>query len=108
MIDLAAAVCEDPAAAQSFAEFGQHLGEVIRSLLAGFHAAVIVLGGGISRSASLFLPTVRARLGDSSIQLRVSQLQNRAALVGWVVAAFRPQADSRHAGESKSARSGPV
>ena len=108
VIDLAAAVCEDPAAEQAFAEFGQHLGEVIRSLLAGFHADVIVLGGGISRSASLFLPTVRARLGDSSIQLRVSQLQNRAALVGCGVAAFRPQGDSPDAGESKSARSGTV
>ena len=108
VIDLAAAAPEDPAAEQAFAEFGGHLGEVIRSLLAGFHAEVIVLGGGISRSPSLFLPAVRNRLGDSSIQLRASELQSRAALVGCGVAALRPEGGSPDAVESKSVHSGAV
>ncbi len=82
VVDLAAAIPGDPAAQQSFTEFGQHLGAVIRTQLAGFHADVVVLGGGISRSANLFLPAVQAQLGDSPIQLRVSELRDKAALVG--------------------------
>ncbi len=108
VIDLAAAAPDDSAAAQAFAEFGRHLGEVIRSLLACFHADAIVLGGGISRSASLFLPAVRNGLRDSSIEVRVSELQNRAALVGCGVAAFRLESGSPDATESKSVCSGTV
>ena len=66
VVDLAAAAASDPAAQQAFTEFGQHLGVVIRTLLAEFHADVIVLGGGISRSANLFLPAVQAEIGDST------------------------------------------
>lgn len=89
VMDLASAAKSDPIARQAFTEFGRHLGEVIRTLLAVFHADVIVLGGGISRSASLFLPAVEAEIGDSRIQLRVSELKDKAALVGCGVAAFR-------------------
>lgn len=89
VVDLAAAAPSDPKAQQAFTEFGNHLGEVIRTLLAGFQAEVIVLGGGISRSANLFLPAVQAQLGDSPVQLRVSELKDKAALVGCGVAAFR-------------------
>ena len=104
VIDLAAAVRTDPAAEQALAEFGRHLGEVIRSLLAGFHADVIVLGGSISRSADLFLPAVRALTGDSSTQLRVSELKDSAALVGCGVAAFHPSGASNDPDTAKSVR----
>jgi glucokinase len=108
VVDLAAAVPSDPAAKQAFIEFGQHLGIVIRTLLAAFHADVIVLGGGISRSASLFLPAVQAQLGDSPIQLRVSELKDEAALVGCGVAAFRSENGSAESAESKSVSSSAV
>jgi glucokinase len=106
VVDLAAAAPNDPAAMQAFQEFGQHLGEVIRTLLTGFHAEVIVLGGGIARSASLFLPAVHAQLGDSPVQLRVSELKDRAALVGCAVAAFRGAAGAPDSPDSKSVRAG--
>ncbi len=100
VVDLAAAAESDPAARESFTEFGKHLGIVIRTLLAGFHAGVIVMGGGISRSADLFLPAVRAEIGDSTTQLRVSELKDKAALVGCGVAAFRTRSGSLDAGKS--------
>jgi len=75
---------------------------VIRTLLADFQADVIVLGGGISRSANLFLPAVQAQLGDSKVQLRVSELKDKAALVGCGVAAFRSATGSPDPGKSTS------
>ncbi len=108
VVDLAASVSSDPAAQQAFNEFGQHLGVVIQSLLAGFHAEVIVLGGGISRSANLFLPAVEAQLGDSTVQLRISELKDKAALVGCGVAAFRAPDGSEELDESKSVSSSAV
>jgi len=100
VVDLAAAAQSDQAAQLAFTEFGQHLGVVTRTLLAEFHAAVIVLGGGISRSANLFLPAVRAEIGDSTTELRVSELKDKAALVGCGVAAFRTQNSSPDPGKS--------
>ena len=82
---------------------------VIQTLLAAFHAEVIVLGGGISRSANLFLPAVQAQLGDSTVQLRVSELKDKAALVGCGVAAFRAAHGSQEeVAESKSVSSSAV
>jgi glucokinase len=100
VVDLAAAASSDPAAKEAFTELGQHLGVVIRTLLADFRADVIVLGGGISRGANLFLPAVQAQIGDSPIQLRVSELKDKAALVGCGVAAFRTGSESPDPGKS--------
>ena len=108
VVDLAAAAPSDPAAQQAFTEFGQHLGVVIRTLLAEFQADVIVLGGGISRSANLFLPAVQAEIGDSTTQLRVSELKDKAALVGCGVAAFRARNGSPDPGKSTSAQNAAV
>jgi glucokinase len=104
VVDLAGAAVSDPAAQQAFAEFGRHLGVVIRTLLAPFNADVIVLGGGISRSANLFLPAVRTEIGDSTTQLRVSELKDKAALVGCGVAAFGTRHGSRDLGKSMPAQ----
>ena len=104
VVDLAGEVRNDPAAEHAFAEFGRHLGEVIRSLLAGFGAEVIVLGGSISRSADLFLPAVRARMGDSPTQLRVSALKDSAPLVGCGVAAFKSSDAGADGSDPKSVR----
>jgi len=108
VVDLAAAALSDPAAKQAFIEFGDHLGIVICTLLVAFRAEVIVLGGGISRSANLFLPAVQAHIGDSPIQLRVSELKDKAALVGCGVAAFRNEDGPPDAGKSTPVRSATV
>jgi glucokinase len=100
VVDLAAAGSSDPAAREAFIEFGNHLGVVIRTLLAGFQAEVIVLGGGISRSANLFVPAVQDQVDDSTVQLRVSELKDKAALVGCGVAAFCTATGSPDLGKS--------
>jgi predicted NBD/HSP70 family sugar kinase len=57
-------------------------------MLAGFAPEVIVLGGGISRAAHLFLPAAQSELADSGLRLLVSELQDSAPLVGCAVARF--------------------
>jgi glucokinase len=86
--ELAAAAVNDRAAAEAFAEFGRHLGRMLHTLLAEFHADVVVLGGGISRSPEWFLPATRSQLCDDPVELRVSELMDRAPLVGCGVAWF--------------------
>jgi glucokinase len=86
--DLAASAPNDPAAREAFSEFGEHLGRVIGTLLAGFGADLLVLGGGISQSAPWFLPATRAQLQEGAPELRISGLMDRAALVGCGVAWF--------------------
>jgi len=86
--ELAAAAPEDAAARGAFTEFGRHLGVVIRDLLGDFGADVIVLGGGISRSSQWFLPATCAQLQGRQLELRVSELQDQAPLVGGGVAWF--------------------
>lgn len=94
---IAAAAATDPAASEVFAEFGRHLGRVLKSLLFPFAPDVVVLGGGISRSAALFLPFAEKQLEDVKLTLRVSALGDRAPLVGAAVAWFAasPAADER-------------
>lgn len=106
VVDLAAAARNDPAARQAFEEFGRHLGDVILTVLTDFQSEVIVLGGGISRSAELFMPAVRAQLGNSPVQLRVSELKDKAALVGCGVAAFRSGHGLAEPVDPKSVHSG--
>ena len=76
------------AAADVFTEFGTHLGQAIRHLMSEFSPDVVVLGGGISRSAFLFLPAAMNELKGLNIQLRVSKLGDDAPLVGAGVAWF--------------------
>ena len=94
---IAATAASDPAASEVFAEFGRHLGRVLKSLLFPFAPDVVVLGGGISRSAALFLPFAEKQLEDVKLTLRVSALGDRAPLVGAAVAWFAasPAADER-------------
>lgn len=88
VVALAAAAPEDQASQQAFTEFGQHLGKVLARMLAAFAPDVVVLGGGISRSAELFLSVAQSQLQGLSLQLRVSELRDRAPLVGCGVARF--------------------
>jgi glucokinase len=86
--EVAAAAPADPAARDAFAELGEHLGRVIGTVLADFGADVVVLGGGIAHAAQWFLPAVRTRLPQKAPELRISELMQRAALVGCGVAWF--------------------
>jgi glucokinase len=91
--ELAAAAKSDPAAKDAFNEFGQQLGLALRQTLAGFAPQVTVLGGGISRSAHLFLPAAQRELSDLKLELRVSKLKDQAPLVGAGVAWFNANND---------------
>jgi glucokinase len=73
---------EQPAARETFASFGRELGKALRLTCAPFAPERIVLGGGISRAVSLFLPAAEAELVDLSISLRVSELDDCAPLIG--------------------------
>jgi glucokinase len=73
--EIAAFVPTDPDAHAIFDLFGQHLGEVLRDVVAPFHPDSVVIGGGISRSANLFLPRVEKLVADLGFL-------ERAALVG--------------------------
>jgi glucokinase len=78
---IAGDAARDSLAAQVFADFGRTLGVALRSVLGEFGPNVIVLGGGISRSAHLFLPAAQSEIGTFA-ELRVSALGDRAPLVG--------------------------
>ena len=71
----------EPAAAEVFSEFGRNLGVALRTVLACFGPGVIAIGGGIARSAGLFLPAAQAEIGDFA-ELRISALGDHAPLVG--------------------------
>ena len=80
--DIAASVPTDPDARAVFDSFGQHLGEVLRDVIAPFHPDSVVIGGGISRAADLFLPTVEKLVVDLGFRVVASALLERATLVG--------------------------
>lgn len=86
--DIAAGAGDDPAAVEVFTEFGCNLGVALRGLLNQFAPKVVVLGGGISRSAPLFLSVAERNLGGLKVELRVSTLGDHAPLVGAAVALF--------------------
>jgi glucokinase len=83
---IAAAAAEDPDAVAVFADFGRHLGLALRMVLSQFAPQVVVLGGGISRSAHLFLPAAQSQLKGLNLRLAVSALKDHAPLVGAAVA----------------------
>lgn len=86
--EIAAGAADDPAAREVFADFGRDLGRVFRVLLEDFAPQVVVLGGGISRSAGLFLPAAEQELKGVRRELRIATLGDSAALVGAGVAWF--------------------
>jgi glucokinase len=75
-------------ACEVFEEFGTNLGLALRHLLADFNPNVVVIGGGISRSANLFMPDATRALDGMGVELRTSKLGDNAALVGAGVAWF--------------------
>jgi glucokinase len=86
--EIAAQAPSDPDAAGVFAGFGVQLGIAIRTLMREFAPQVVVLGGGIARSAQLFLPQAQQELEGLGIELRIARLFDHAPLVGAAVAWF--------------------
>ncbi|HEX4622468.1 MAG TPA: ROK family protein, partial [Myxococcaceae bacterium] len=72
----------DTQARQIFANFGANLGRVLRDVIAPFHPDIVVLGGGISRSAPLFLPTTEREVQGLGFRIATSTLLDKAPLVG--------------------------
>ncbi|HEY3628096.1 MAG TPA: ROK family protein [Terracidiphilus sp.] len=87
---IAGLAAADPIAAELFAEFGRNLGVALRQVLSVFAPQVIVLGGGISRSAHLFVPAAQSEVGGFA-ELRVSALRDHAPLVGAGAAWFESE-----------------
>jgi glucokinase len=85
---IAASANLDPAARETFVEFGRHLGLSMRKVLYPFAPDVVVLGGGISHSAPLFVPAALEQLKGLEVELRISELFDHAALVGAAVQWF--------------------
>ena len=82
------AIGGDPDAVAVFQEFGTTLGILIKNLLKDFAPDVAVLGGGISRSAPLFLEAVKTELKDTRIEVKIAELGDNAPLAGAGVAWF--------------------
>lgn len=82
------AIGGDPDAVAVFQDFGRALGAAIRHLLKDFAPDVVVLGGGISRSAPLFLDAVKNELRETHMEVRIAELGDNAPLAGAGVAWF--------------------
>ena len=78
----------EPASIAVFEGFGKTLGIALKRLLADFAPDVVVLGGGISRSAHLFLPAMKAQLEGVRFEVRIAELGDNAPLAGAGVAWF--------------------
>jgi glucokinase len=80
--EIASSHAKQPEARLTFERFGKSLGETLRHTCLTFNPQRIILGGGISRAAALFLPVAQKELVDLGIQLRVAELGDHAALLG--------------------------
>ena len=78
----------EPVSIAVFEEFGKNLGIALKKLLADFAPDVVVLGGGISRSAHLFLPAMKDELVGAKFEVRIAELGDNAPLAGAGVAWF--------------------
>lgn len=88
VIQIAEAAGENTAAADTFVEFGRSLGRILREVLAPFAPETVVLGGGISGAAPLFLPAAQVELQQTGIRLCACERPAEAPLVGAAIAWF--------------------
>lgn len=80
--EMAVLAMDHPQARETFTWFGHELGQVLRHIGLEFAPQIIVLGGGISRAAELFLPATNQELAEVPVRLRISLLFDRAPLLG--------------------------
>lgn len=79
---IAAVVGSDDDAREVFENFGAHLGEVLRDIIAPFRPERVMIGGGISRSANLFLPAAEKNTIGLGFRVVQSELLDLAPLAG--------------------------
>jgi glucokinase len=79
---IARRAARDAEARAVFETFGQHLGDVLRDVIAPFRPDKVMVGGGISRSASLFLPIAERQIAGLGFSVVTSKLLDQAPLVG--------------------------
>jgi glucokinase len=79
---IAAAAGKDVDAREVFESFGLHLGQVLRDVVAPFRPDGVVIGGGIARSASLFLSAAEEQIAGLGFHVAQSMLWDQAPLVG--------------------------
>jgi glucokinase len=79
---VAEAAASDPDARRVFQGLGENLGWVIREVIAPFHPEVVVVGGGMARSARLFLPIAQKQVEGEGIHVVPSRLLEQAELIG--------------------------
>ncbi|HEY3705347.1 MAG TPA: ROK family protein [Terracidiphilus sp.] len=79
---IAAAADKEDDAREVFETFGRHLGQVLRDVVAPFRPDMVVAGGGIARSAWLFLPAAEKEISGLGFCLVQSALWDQAPLVG--------------------------
>ena len=95
--EIASLAPESSDARKIFDDFGRELGKVLRQACLGFGPDRIILGGGVARAASLFHRTMREELGDPSVEVCVSNLFDRAPLIGAGVSWMRQHMAERTA-----------
>jgi glucokinase len=72
----------DPAARSVFEKFGENLGNVLRDVIAPFQPERVMIGGGIARSAPLFLPATERVIQNLGFSVVTSTLGDQAPLAG--------------------------
>lgn len=80
--EIAALAETEREARETFEDFGTDLGQALRDTCGAFRPDCIVLGGGIARSARLFLPAAEKELEGRSVRICVSALGSYAPLIG--------------------------
>lgn len=80
--EIAAAALEDTDAREVFAAFGTQLGQVLHDVIAPFRPDMVVIGGGISRSAHLFFPRMNKEIAGLGFKVVTATLLDQAPLVG--------------------------
>lgn len=79
---IAEAAATDATARSVFENFGGDLGSVLRDVIAPFHPERVMIGGGIARSAHLFLPAAEHKIAGLGFTLVPATLGDQAPLVG--------------------------
>lgn len=82
--EIAACYDTDPAARRLFETYGRRLAEFAGPILNRFGADTLVLGGNIARAYPLFGPAMNERFATEgrNIEIRISALMDRAAMIG--------------------------
>lgn len=82
--DLLSPEFDQAIAEEVFSQFGKTLGEFLSIYVIRLQCQGVVLGGKISRAADRFLPYTKSYLEkfDYPLQIRVSELEEKAALIG--------------------------